>query len=299
MSYASILQDLPPELQLTMFKLVEALEQNMRAQFAVRREDFLDLSAQVNGLLEAQQASVQRADRLGNILTGLAEAQQATEVGLGRLETAVARLAEAQQATEVGLGRLETAVARLAEAQQATEQRVGELAEAQKRAELQLIELAHSNKEIRNELSKIRGDRLERQYRERGFAYLGQILRRVRSVSLQDILNSLEGHLTDEEIAELLPLDLLMQGQAFQLPNKPNIWLALEISGVVDRNDVERVLRRTALLRKAGYVTIPAVAGEKVTEGGEELARSSHVFVLQNGHKLFWEDALTNALARA
>lgn len=137
-----------------------------------------------------------------------------------------------------------------------------------KSCSLQSIELVHSIKEVRNELSKVRGDCLERQYRERGFAYLGQILRRVQPVSLQDILNNLEQHLTEEEIAELLPLDLLMQGQAFQLPNKPTIWLALEISGVVDRHDVERVLRRTVLLRKAGYVTIPAVAGEKVTEGG-------------------------------
>ena len=52
MSYASIIQRLPQELRPTMFELIETVEQNMRAQYAVRREDFDSLRASVQDLVE-------------------------------------------------------------------------------------------------------------------------------------------------------------------------------------------------------------------------------------------------------
>jgi predicted RNase H-like nuclease (RuvC/YqgF family) len=99
MSYVSILQRLPPELQLPMVEVVEALRKDLRQELAVRREDFVELRAAVRELAEAQRQFEARA--------------------------------------EARFTRLETALAELAEAQRRTEQRVEELAEAQKRTEQQ------------------------------------------------------------------------------------------------------------------------------------------------------------------
>ncbi len=151
MSYARIVQQLPKEWQLPMLELVEAVEDNMRSQLAVRRQDFEQLSDTVRALAEAQQRTEVRLEQLAEAqqrtearLEQLAEAQQRTEA---RLE----QLAEAQQRTEVRLEQLaeaqqrtEARVEQLAEAQQRTEARVEQLAEAQQRTEARLEQLVEA-----------------------------------------------------------------------------------------------------------------------------------------------------------
>jgi hypothetical protein len=106
MNYASILQDLPPDLQLVMLKLVEAVEQNLRDELAVRRQDFDDLKAAVKELTEAQKRTEQRVEELTEAqkrteqrVIELAEAQK-------RTETEIRRLADKQNEMDVKLGRL-------------------------------------------------------------------------------------------------------------------------------------------------------------------------------------------------
>lgn len=197
-------------------------------------------------------------------------------------------------------------VAELAEAQKRTEARVEELAEAQKRTEARVEELAEAQRrteevvrKLADRQSSLVGDQLERRYRERAFAYFGRILRQVQVVSLQELQADLEGRLSEAELEDLLLLDVLVRGQAAGQPDAPQVWLALEVSAIVDRNDVKRALERAALLRKAGYVAIPAVAGEEVTSGGQEAARSQAVLLLQDGRRWFWEEALVRALSGA
>ncbi len=48
---------------------------------------------------------------------------------------------------------------------------------------------------------------------------------------------------------------------------------------------------------KCGEETIPTTAGEQVTTGAEEIARTKHVLLLQDGQVLFWEETLAEALA--
>ncbi|HBY94166.1 MAG TPA: hypothetical protein DEP84_09425 [Chloroflexi bacterium] len=263
MSYASILQNLPEELRLTMLELVEAVEQNLRDQLAVRREDFDALRATVRDLAEAQK----------------------------RTEQQVEALAEAQKRTESRLDRLEAVVTELAEAQKRTEQRVGELAEA-------IRKLTETQIAMQIRLDRLVGDNLERKYRERAFAYFGRLLRRIKVVSVQDIEDELEGRLSDDEIRDLALLDVLLRGNVRQHPDIPEVWLALEVSAVVDRLDVERALRRAELLQKAGYVAIPVAAGEEATAGGEQMARANRVLLVRNGRQQFWEEALNRVLSK-
>ncbi len=213
----------------------------------------------------------------------LAEAQKRTEL---RVE----ELAEAQKRTELR-------VEELAEAQKRTEQRIEELVEAQKRTEQEIRRLADKQNETIIRLDRLVGEQVARRYRERAYAYLGSILGRVRVVSAQDIRAEVEPHLSEAEMEDLALVDVLVSGQARRAPGAPEIWLALEASSVVDRNDVKRALRRAALLRRAGYIVVPTVAGEGVTQGGEDEAREGQVLLLQNGRKQFWEDALAQALA--
>jgi len=112
--YIEIVEEFPVELHMPMLRLVEAIMERVRTEFAVRREDF---------------------DELRSAIAELAQAQKRTEVRVGKLEDAVTRLADAQARTEVRVGKLEDAVTRLADAQARTEVRVKELAQVQKRFE--------------------------------------------------------------------------------------------------------------------------------------------------------------------
>lgn len=212
------------------------------------------------------------------------------------LRDSVLTLAEAQRQSEARLGRLETAVEELAAAQQRTELRVEELAAAQQRTEVEIRTLATTQHAMRNQLGRVLGRQLEQHYRDKAFAYFGRVLLRTQVLSLQELEPGLERSLSEEELEDVELLDLAISGHVKGHPERPEVILAVEVSSVVDSGDVERALRRAALLRKAGYVVVPTVAGEDVTQGAREVARDRSVFLLQNGRREFWEEALAGAL---
>jgi len=276
-----------------MLELIETLQRDMREQYAVRRQDFEALSAVVAELARAQKRTEERVEEL-------AQAQKRAEERLGRLEAAVEELARAQKRTEERveelaqaqkraeerLGRLEIAVEELARAQKRTEERVEELAQAQKRTEEVIQKLV-----IR--VGKNTGKLLELDYRDKAYAYFGSLLRRVKVVSLQELEPTLEEHLTEAEFNALLPLDLLIEGQVRNsaVPDD-RVYVAVEVSAVIDENDVKRAQERAALLRRAGFRVVPAVAGEDVTEGAIRAAQEGAVLLVQDGIKQNWERAL-------
>ena len=237
-------------------------------------------------------AQGQRLDRIEAALERLAEAQVRTEERVGRLETAVAALAEAQRRTEERVGRLEAAVEALAEAQRRTEERVEALAEAQRRTEERLNSLVDT-------VGRLRGDVFELKYRDRVDVYFGPLLRRVKFVQKRSLEDLLESQLTHEELLDVLRLDLLVGGQPRRREPRKDALLAVEVSAVIDRNDVERARRRCELLRKAGLEVIPAVAGEDLTRGAEESAAKQCVAVIRDGTTAGWEEALAHWLLPA
>ena len=192
------------------------------------------------------------------------------------LRAVVADLALAQKRTEQRLDRLEAVVAELAAAQKRTEDVLQKL----------VIRVARNT-----------GKLLELDYRDKAYSYFGTLLRKVKVVSLQDLEPNLEQHLSDDEMRALLPLDLLVYGQVRHAPTPTDVYLAVEVSTVVDANDVLRASQRAALLRKAGYRAVPAAAGEDVTEGATDAARDAAVLLVQDGAKLYWDPALAQALA--
>ncbi|WP_297635893.1 hypothetical protein [Caldilinea sp.] len=304
-----------------MLELIETLQRDMREQYAVRRQDFEALSAAVAELAQAQKRSEERLTRLERVVEELAQAQKRTEERveelaqaqkrseerLTRLELVVEELAQAQKRTEERVEELaqaqkrtEERVEELAQAQKRTEERVEELAQAQKRTEERVEELAQAQKRTEEVVQKLvirvgknTGKLLELDYRDKAYAYFGSLLRKVKVVSLQELEPALEEHLSEAEFNALLPLDLLVEGQARTgAAPTDKIYVAVEVSAVIDENDVKRAQERAALLRKAGFRVVPAVAGEDVTEGALLAAQEAAVLLVQNGTKQNWERAL-------
>ncbi len=262
--------------------LIRLLEERPEWRAELRRllltDALLALPDLVRELVEAQRRSEERLSRL-------AEAQQRTEARVGRLEEAVAGLAEAQQQTEARVGRLEEAVAALAEAQQQTEARVGRveeavaaLAEAQSRTERQVTELTvalHSLTDTVHTLTidvgELKGDSLDRRYRERVGAYFARLVRRARLLSDDELAAMLEEavsrrQLSEEEAEEISSADLVV-----------------EVSWGVGPHDVQRAAQRSALLARAGVLAMPTVAGKTVTEEAADLAASLQVWQVTDG----------------
>ncbi len=210
------------------------------------------------------------------------------------LRDAVTQLAAAQKRTE-------QRVAELAEAQKQSEARLGtaltELANAQRRTEEEVRRLSERQHKMDDQLGKLIGWHLETRYRDRAYAYFGSLLRKTQVVDLQKLEPTLEAILSDAEMEDLALLDLLIRGQVTKDPQRPEVYLALEISSVVDGGGVNRAVRRAELLRAAGYPAIPAVAGNSVTEGATKAAQNANVFLVRDGRKEFWDEAVAAVIA--
>ena len=264
------------------------------------------LSQVIQALAEAQQRTAEAVQQLAEAqqrteerLEQLAEAQQHSEERLERLEAAVERLAEAQQRSEERLERLEAAVERLAEAQQRSEERLERLEEAQQHTEERLERLEKAIERLTKILEEhtdiigdLHGQMLELKYHRKAAAYFGLLLRRVRVYEQHILADELEPHLSPGELRDALLIDLIVRGFPRNRPELPEVLLAVEISGVVDREDVNRARRRAALLRHAGYPVIPVVAGEKATMGAEDEVKLHKVVLLQDGRVSLWDEAL-------
>ena len=231
---------------------------------------------------------------LPDIVSELAAAQKQTEQRVAELgaaqkqtEQRVAELGAAQKQTE-------QRVAELVTAQRQTEQRVAELVAAQTRAELRLDRLEQQMVRVNDQLGYLRGRDLERKYRENIAAYFGSWLWPAQAVEVGALRDELEQRLSQDQIAEVLLLDLVVRGTARRLADKPVVWLAVEISTVIDRADVERARQRAALLRQAGYRAAPVVAGEALTLGAESAIASAPIVVLRDGQSQGWDAALTD-----
>jgi uncharacterized protein YoxC len=310
MTYSAVLEDLPPELQLPMLRILETVEARMRNELAVRREDFDALRNTVGDLAQAQQRTEQRVEEL-------AQAQQRTEQRVEELaqaqqrtEQRVEELAQAQQRTEQRVDQLAQRVEELAQAQQRTEQRVEqlaqrveELAQAQQRTEAILQNLILRVDHIDSRLARLettqnamRGRQLERDYADKASGYFGDILRRARAVNIYEIEDDLEQRLTPDEMKDVRRTDVLVRGRLRVQTELPEALLVIEVSGVIDPTDVERAERRALLFKKAGLVAIPTVAGEDITRSGHQAARDRSVVVVQNGSIEFWSEALSRAI---
>ena len=231
-------------------------------------------------------------DMLRQALAELAEAQRRTEERLGVLAERMDALAERMDA--------------LAEAQRRTEERLGvlaermdALAEAQRQMTAQLREVVHAQAQTEEALKRLidvtggmRGEMLELTYQRKAVAYFGPLLRGMRVVPLNEVADQLEDRLSRDLVDEILRLDLLLTGRPRHEGDRPEVWLAVEVSWIIYPSDVERAERRAAILRQAGLLAIPVVAGRAVNEEAEHDAEAHAVLLVLDGRRDNWSNAL-------
>ena len=277
--------------------------------------------AQVAALVEAQQRTEERLSRQETTVQHLIEGQQRLTEGQQRLTEQVQTLAEAQQHTEERLSgaeerlsRLETTVQHLTEQVQAltemqhrAEERLSGVEERLSRLEAtvqrlteqvqtlteQVKALTTEQKRLTDTVGEIQERTLEMEYRQKVGVYFGRVIRRPQVVDLAEHVETLKGQLDAGEVDEVFLLDMVVCGPLRRAPGIGEVWLAMEISALVEVYDVERAVRRAARLRQAGYRAIPVVAGKRTTTDAAARARSEPVVLLQDGKIDFWDAAVS------
>jgi len=249
----------------------------------------------------------------------LGEFRQRMEAELAELrryvDTRFAELAEIQRRSEAELGEFRQRMeAELAELRRYVDTRFAELAEAQRRIEVELAELRRRTDErfaqlaesqlriqeqllgIKDELADVRGRQLELEYRIKAAAFFGGWLRKPAVVEISDIWDQLEEHLDEIDMRRLTAVDLIVRGQLPKKRGGGEVWLAVEVSNVVDLNDVERAIERAALLRRAGLPAIPVVGGKRLTRGAAASVAERRVVLSKGGELVGWDEMLDSTL---
>ena len=199
----------------------------------------------------------------------------------------------------------------VAEAQRRTDERFAELVEIQRRNEEQLAELrrqtdarfAELTEAIRQltlcfgEAQQRNEDRsvnisdllLKMRYRDKVGAIFGGRRRRPRVVDGGDVWELLRDHLDEGEIRRIVAADLIVRGGLLPPQGEGELWLVVEVSRVIDRNDVARAAERAALLRKAGLLVMPVAAGKRFTRGALTLSEEFGVTLARDGALAGWD----------
>ena len=154
------------------------------------------------------------------------------------------------------------------------------------RVDLQLGQLQTDMKAVKDDVAQLKGENLERRYRERARAYFGRLIRKAQVVTAEELSSLLEdaegrGVLSASDRDEVGWADLVLRGR-WRADDRQVMVLA-EISSVVDRHDVLRATDRATLLARLGTPVVPVVAGTSVTERAADMARSRNVWQMLNG----------------
>ncbi|MER3474116.1 MAG: hypothetical protein C4335_08805 [Armatimonadota bacterium] len=186
-------------------------------------------------------------------------------------------------------------VAQVLERQTRLEERQLALEERQARLEERFAAL-----EERQARMEERQDRLEESHRllVEIVNRMDERLSRVEHVVLtpQEIEDRVLDALTPQEQKDPYETDLLLHGR-LAVDTSRELVLAMEISITIKLHDVQRASRRVDLMRKAGYLCIPAVGGGAIVSRARREASRLGVVVALDGSIQGWEEALSGLIA--
>ena len=295
-------------------ELAEAIRQlTLRFEEAQRRNDERFEEAQrSNDERFAELAEFQRRtdERFAELAEAIRPLTLRFEEAQRRNDERFAELAEFQRRTDERFAELAEAIRQLTlrfeEAQRRNDERFAELAEFQRRTDERFTELAEAIRQLTlrfeeaqqrndNQFADIRGKLLEIEYRNKIGAIFGGRLRKPRVVDAGDVWDMLRDQLGEAEIRRIVAADLIVRGGLLRAQGEGELWLVVEVSSVIDRNDVARAAERAALLRKAGLMVVPVVAGQRLTQGAVTLAEEFGVAIARNGGLDGWDKALAEA----
>jgi hypothetical protein len=152
---------------------------------------------------------------------------------------------------------------------------------------VQVTALARSIQTLTEDVGNLKGRSLEADYRTKGPAYFGRLIRRPHVLTSDELVTLLEdarehGVFSDAEIQELYDAALVVRGR--RAIDRTEVYLVVEVSWGVGPYDVERAARRAALLARIGVAVIPVVAGERLTAEAGRLAQQHQVWQITAGH---------------
>ena len=173
--------------------------------------------------------------------------------------------------------------------QRLEEQMVAQRRETDRRfqqVEDQIAALTRTVDTLRDDVGEVKGDSLERRYREKAGAYFGRLLRRTHVVTDEELNKLLDdavtqGVLTEDESDDVIWADAVVRGR--RRDDRAQVVAVAEVSWGVGIKDVERASRRAGLLARLGFTTMPVVGGKAVTREAAELARQQGVWQLFDG----------------
>jgi hypothetical protein len=128
-------------------------------------------------------------------------------------------------------------------------------------------------------MGQVRRLLLEIHYQANAPALFSRLALRLRVVEKGDVVDMLHdaaarGDVSADDADDAGLIDLVARGR--RRSDGTEVLLAVEVSAVIDRTDVERAIRRAAVIGRAFRMeTIPVVAGEEITAGAEASARGA------------------------
>lgn len=140
---------------------------------------------------------------------------------------------------------------------------------------------------LKVDVGSLKGDNFERKIREKAPSYFGKLILKCRLIDNIELANIIDDAMldnkvvvTDDERDDALRIDVVVTG--FLRHNKEKkVFMAGEVSMVVDKTDVERAARRTKTIEKClGIPGIPVVIGDEYTEGAKKAAEELQVILI-------------------
>jgi predicted nuclease with TOPRIM domain len=252
------------------------------------------LTRELSAVWEAINALRAEVAELRQEVRSVAERQERMEKRLDQIE-------QRQEQMEQRMERMEQRQERMEQRQERMEQRLERMEERQDRMEQRQDRMERRLQRLETDVGHLKGTVKEITYRTNFLGYFGFWV-----LSAEDPWRRLwekieealqEGMLTQDELTDLRSADLLWLG--FLRRGKfagQEILIVAEFSWTVQREDVERALRRASLARKAGFWSLPLVAGtewESAELKNEAIAKG--VVCVENGRvdPLDWDTILT------
>ena len=143
--------------------------------------------------------------------------------------------------------------------------------------------------QLTTDVAQLKGDNLERRYREHAYSYFGRLIHKSRVIGKQQLFEMLDdavehGVLSQGDREQVGWADLVMSGR--WIADGRQVIVLAEISVLVDLNDVQRAVDRAGLLANLGTPVVPVVAGESITERAATIARTHNVWQMLNGRSV-------------
>ena len=263
--------------------LVHLLDEHPDWREELRRlvltDEVLSLPKTMHELAEAQCRTEVRMDQL-------AERMDQLTARMDQLAERMDQLAERMDQLTARMDQLAERMDQLTARMDQLAERMDQLTARMDQLTARMDQLAEALTKVTNDVDWLKGDQLERRYRERGPAYFAPLIRHAHVLSSDEWVALVEGALDQRQISEqeadsLLQTDAVVRGRRRE--DGEEVYLVVEVSWGVGISDVQRASERAATLGRIGKTTLPVVAGSWVTPDAQEPAHAMGVWQVANG----------------